>query len=97
MSQLSFDLEILESPTNQMAHLLRDMINGKMIAEQNYKYNRFRGSISDLILEYNCPIRHKDVDFYNSFGRKSYYRKHYILLIDKDQAIEIYRKINTVP
>lgn len=93
MNQLTIDF--IAPYKNQMAHLLYDMINGKMISEQDYSYNRFRGNISDLINDHNCPIRHKDVPFTNTFGRKSTYRKHYILTIDRDEAISIYQKINS--
>lgn len=92
MSQTT--LLFLAPPKNQMAHLLRDMIEGKMIAEQQYQYNRFRGSISDLINDYGCPIRHNDVPFTNSFGRESRYRKHYIMEIDREEAINLYEKVN---
>ncbi len=87
-------LIFLSPPKNQMAHLLYDMIQGRMISEQQYAYNRFRGSLSDLINNYSVPIHHQDVPFENTFGRKSTYRKHYILSIDRERAMEIYHKIN---
>lgn len=93
MSQMT--MEFLAPAKNQMARLLRDMIEGRMISEQDYSYNRFRGNISDLINEYGCPIRHQDVPFVNSFGRKSKYRKHYIMSVDRAEAIKIYHKVNS--
>jgi hypothetical protein len=87
-------LEFLAPPKNQMARLLYDMINGRMISEQDYHFNRFRGSLSDLRNDYGVPIRHQDEKFTNSFGRESRYRRHYILSVDKEQAIEVYHKLN---
>jgi hypothetical protein len=92
MSQLT--MNYLARPKNQMAHLLYEMLNGRMIAEQDFSYNRFRGSISDMITKHNVPIRHKDVPFVNSFGRSSTYRKHYVLEIDHEECTKIYNRIN---
>ncbi len=92
MSQLT--LNYIAPPTNQMAHLLYEMIQGKMISERMFEYNRFRGSISDLINDFSVPVHHTDVPFENTFGRKSTYRKHYILNIDRERAIEIYERVN---
>lgn len=77
-----------------MSVLLADMIKGKAISEQQYPFNRFRGSISDLRLEHGLDIRHADEEFTNQFGRKRKYRRHFILSIDREKAIEVYNKIN---
>lgn len=91
---MQLSMTMLPPPKNQKAHLLLDMISGKIIAEQDYRYNRFRGSISDLINKFNAPIRHTDVPFTNSFGHKGTYRKHYIMGIDREDAISVYERIN---
>lgn len=93
-AQLSTSFKELSKPKNQKAHMLLDMIEGKMIAEQDYCYNRFRGNISDFILKEGLEIRHQDVPFVNQYGHKGTYRKHYILSIDRDKAREVYEKIN---
>lgn len=87
-------LEYLAPPRNQQAHLLGEMIKGRMISERDFQYNRFRGSISDLINEHKAPIHHKDVPFENTFGRKSTYRRHFILTVDREEAIKVYNRIN---
>lgn len=93
MSLLTLTQKLAE-PRNQMAQLLYDMIRGKDISEQQYCQNRFRGNISDLRNDYGIPIRHVDVSFVNQFGRKGKFRKHYILTIDREEAIGVYNKIN---
>lgn len=84
----------LARPKNQRAHLLRELIKGKMISERQFQYNRFRGSISDLVRKYSIPLKHKDVPFENVFGRKSHYRRHYLMLINRTKAIKVYNEIN---
>jgi len=85
---------LLAPPKNQMAHLLHEMLQGKMITERSYRYNSFRSSISDLINDFGVPIRHKDVPFVNRYGRKSKHRKHYILSIHRAKAIKVFNRIN---
>lgn len=92
--QLAMTFEKLSPPKNQKAHMLRDMILGKMISEQQYSYNRFRGNISDFILKYGLNIRHQDVPFTNQFGHKGTYRKHYLMGIELEKAVELYEQIN---
>ena len=95
MTQTATSLSItLAEPKSQIAHLLYEMIKGKRIAEQDYVYNRFRGNISDLIHDHGVVISHEDVPFKSSFGRKSYYRRHYIMIDNREHAIEVYNSIN---
>lgn len=84
----------LPKPKNQMARLLHDMIIGREIAEQDYPYNRFRGSLSDLRNDHSVPILFDDEPFINSFGRKSRFRRHYIREKDRSFCISVYTKIN---
>lgn len=86
----------LPEPKSRKAELLYDMIQGRMIAEQDYTYNRFRGDISDLRLEYQLPIRHVDVPFKSKYGHKNKFRKHFLLSIHRKKAVQIYKQINRV-
>lgn len=91
---LPFPDNKLAEPKSRKAELLRDLILGKVIAEQDYNYNRFRGDISDLKNKYHVPIRFAEEDFTNVYKHKSRYRKHYLLTVDRDEAIKIYNRIN---
>lgn len=93
---LPFPDTTLAEPKSRKAELLRDLILGKIIAEQDYSYNRFRGDISDLKNKYNVPIRYAEEDFTNIYKHKSRFRKHYLLTVDREIAIEIYKQINRV-
>lgn len=84
----------LPEPKSRKAELLRDMILGKMISEQDYSYNRFRGDISDLKNKYNVPIRYSEEPFENIYKHKNKFRKHYILTIDRELCERIYNQIN---
>jgi hypothetical protein len=84
----------LPKPRNQMATLLYDLIRGKEIAEQDYPFNRFRGSLSDLRNDHSVPILFDDEPFVNSFGRKSRFRRHFIREKDRSFCINVYAKIN---
>lgn len=87
-------LSKLAPPKNQMSHLLYDMIKGKMIAETQYRMNGFRTRLSELRVDYGVTIFHVDEPFTNEFGRKSYFRSHFITQDDRQQAMETYLKIN---
>lgn len=87
-------LTFLAPPRSRKAELLRDMIEGKIITEQDYNYNRFRGDISDLRLKHQVPIRFAEEEFESKYGHKNKFRKHYLLTIDRGKCIEIYEKIN---
>lgn len=87
-------LVLLPEPKSRKAELLRDLIMGKIISEQDYPYNRFRGDISDLKNKYHVPIRFAEEDFTNVYNHKSRFRKHYLLTIDRKIAEEVYERIN---
>lgn len=84
----------LPPPKSRKAELLLDMISGKMIAEQDYDYNRFRGDISDLRNKYQVPIRHAEEPFENIYHHKGKFRKHFILTIHRRKAQKVYQQIN---
>lgn len=93
MLTLPFPKELAE-PKSRKAQLLRDMIIGKIISEQDYDYNRFRGDISDLKNKYHVPIRFAEEEFTNIYHHKNKFRKHYLLTIDREAAERVYEKIN---
>ena len=80
-------LTLLSPPKSRKAELLYDMILGKMIAEQDYTYNRFRGDISDLKNKYQVPIRYAEQEFTSKYGHDNKFRKHYILTIDREKCV----------
>lgn len=89
-----FDSIKVAPAKNQLAAVLKMLIENESLSERQQKYNGFRGRISDLRLKHGLDVRFKECDFTNEFGRTSTYRKHYLLVIDKEKAVELYNKIN---
>jgi hypothetical protein len=87
-------VSFLSPPKSRKAELLHDMILGKIIAEQDYNYNRFRGDISDLRLKYQVPVRFAEEEFESKYGHKRVFRKHFLLTIDREKCCEIYENLN---
>lgn len=87
-------LVFLPAPKNQRAKLLKAMIDGREVSEAEYGWNGFRTRISELINDFQVPIRHAWKPFTNEFGHPGRYKVHFILTVDKDTCIEIYEKVN---
>lgn len=85
----------LDPPRNQTARLLRDLIRGKEIAEQDYPFNGFRTRISELHNVYRLPVRSVQVEFTNQYKRKSFFKRHFILSIHTGKAIKLYQRVNS--
>lgn len=79
---------------NQLASVLKKLLENESVSERQTNYNGFRSRISDLRLKHNLDVRHTEVEFITEFGKKSSYRKHYLLEIDKDKAVQLYKEIN---
>lgn len=84
----------VEPARNQLASVLKMLIENPSVSERDTPFNGFRSRISDLRLKHNLEVRHTEVKFVNQFGRESSYRKHYLLEIDKEKGVELYREIN---
>ncbi len=87
-------LTFLPPPKNQRAKLLKAMIEGNEVSEAAYGWNGFRTRISELINDFDVPIRSVWKPFVNEFGHAARYKVHFILTVDKDTCIEIYEKLN---
>ena len=87
-------IEQLPSPKCQIACVLKMLIESDGVSERDTPFNGFRTRISELKREYGLNVKTLKQEFISQFGRKSYYNKHYLLEFDKDQAIELYNKIN---
>ena len=85
---------MLPKPKTQLTSVLYKLIHSsKGVAERDTNYNMFRGYIS--ILRRSLNIKHTDIPFTNSFGRKGKYRRHWITLTEKKKAIKLYKKLCT--
>lgn len=87
-------LTFLAEPKNLCAKLLKAMIEGKVISEQDFRMNSFRTRISDLKNEYGVPFHSAWKEFTNEFGHPGRYRVHFIIELDREDAIKIYEKVN---
>lgn len=86
------ELSFLAPAKNQLASVLKKLIDNDFVSERDTNFTGFRGRISNLRLDHGLDIRFETRKFINPFGRKSYYRDH--CLVDKEKAIEVYQKIN---
>lgn len=83
----------LKKPTSQLTKILSGLIFCSIgVSESNYGYHMFRGYIS--ILRKSLNIKHTEIPFVNSFGRKSKYRRHWLTNAEKKKAIKLYLKLN---
>jgi hypothetical protein len=83
----------LKKPKNQKAEVLRLLINRRSgVSERDTVLNGFRARISKLNEDLN--IQFKVIPFTTTLGKKSDYRRHFIIKEDLPTAIEFYNKIN---
>lgn len=94
MQTLIFNSIKVAPARNQLAAVLKRLLEEESLSERDCVFNGFRSRISDLRLKYGLDVRHTEVSFINQFGRESSYRKHYLLIIDKERALLVYEKIN---
>lgn len=87
-------IQTLPPAKNQMAAVLKLLIETKGVSERDTPFNGFRSRISELRLEFNLNIRHVKENFVTQFGKLSHYNRHFLLECDKAEAIELYEKIN---
>lgn len=84
----------VEPARNQLASVLKMLLENESVSEQETPFNGFRARISDLRLKHHLEVKNTEVKFTNQFGRKSSFMKHYLLEIDKEKGVELYREIN---
>lgn len=87
-------LTLLSPPKNQTCKILKWLIEGKDITEQQTGYNGFRTRISELKRIYHVPIHFAWKKFTSEFGEDSQCKAHFILEVDREVATEIYEKLN---
>lgn len=87
-------LTFLPPPKNQTAKILKRLIEGEMITEQQTGQNGFRTRISELKRKHNAPIHFAWKKYTDTFDQESVCKAHFILEIDRDQAVQLYEKIN---
>jgi len=82
-------------PNNQRAAVLRELIMRNGVSEQDLNFNGFRMRLTELKRTPGLNIRTARKEFTTQFGKPSHYNVHYIMNVYKEQAIEVYNKINT--
>jgi hypothetical protein len=87
-------MEFLAPAKNQKAAVLKMLIEGNGISEQETPFNGFRTRISELKREHELNIRTVKVAFKTQFGRESHYNKHFLYDSDKINAVKLFNEIN---
>ena len=95
MTQTTLSFPDLTRPRNQKAHVLYLLLTKKYLSEQDTSFNAFRSRLSELKREpYNLPVQFIRKPFVTVLGKKSKYKKHFILPEDREYCLEVYNKIN---
>ena len=96
MIQFDFTTELAQ-PVNNVCDIFKALIERTAISEREFNQNGFRSRLTDireeLALE-NIAVHYATEDFTNTHGRKSSYRKLFLLECDKEKATEVYNKLN---
>lgn len=87
-------LALLTEPKNQTCKILKRLIEGESITEQQTGQNGFRTRISELKRKHNAPIHFAWKKYKDTFGEESQCKAHFILPCDREACIELYEKIN---
>lgn len=87
-------LVFLAEPKNQACKILKRLIEGEAITEQQTGQNGFRTRISELKRKHNAPIHFAWKKYTDSFGEESQCKAHFILEVDREACIELYEKLN---
>jgi hypothetical protein len=87
-------LVFLSPPKNQTCKILKWLIEGKAITEQQASMNGFRTRISELKRKHSVPIHFAWKKFTTEFGEESQCKAHFILEVDREAAIDVYEKLN---
>lgn len=87
----------LSHPVNNVADVLKALIEKDFISERCFKLNGFRSRVSnirDLLEPEGVTVHFAIKEFINEHGRKSSYREHFLLPQEKEIAVEVYNRIN---
>jgi hypothetical protein len=84
----------VEPARNQLASVLKMLLENESVSERDTVFNGFRSRISQLRIKHKLYIRFREEKFKNQFGRESTFRRHYLMEIDKEKGLELYREIN---
>jgi hypothetical protein len=87
-------LTFLAPPKNQACKILKRLIEGEAITEQQTGQNGFRTRISELKRKHGAPIHFAWKEYDDAFGDKSKCKAHFILEVDRETCIELYEKLN---
>ncbi len=83
---------MLIKPNSQKSKILFDLIRKvRGVTEEDFNYHNFRGFISEFRKHIN--MKHIDKKFTNSFGRKGYYRVHFITNSERRNAVKYYKSL----
>lgn len=88
------EIAFLSEPKNQTAKILKRLIEGEAITEQQTGQNGFRTRISELKRKHNAPIHWAWEKYTDTFGEESVCKAHFILPPDRELCVELYEKIN---
>jgi hypothetical protein len=95
--QFDFSTTELAAPVNGRAAVLKGLIDHSFISERDFNMNGFRMRLTEIRRELaseGIEVHYGMQDFVNEFGNAGSFRKHYLHMIDKDKAKEVFNKIN---
>lgn len=87
-------LTLLAPPKNQTCKILKRLIEGEAITEQQTGQNGFRTRISELKRKHNAPIHFAWKKYTDTYGEESQCKAHFILEVDREVCIELYERLN---
>lgn len=87
-------IPFLAPPKSQTAKILKALIEGSEVTEQRFRMNGFRTRLSELRRDYGLDIHWAWREFKTEFGEEGRCKAHFILELDKEEAIKVYEKIN---
>lgn len=87
-------LTFLSLPKNQTCKILKALIEGRSLTEQQTGMNGFRTRISELKRDHRLPLHWAWKKFTSEFGEESQRKAHFLLDCDREAAIELYERLN---
>ena len=94
---LLFDFTQVMPPVNNTAEIFKALIEETSVSERQFSQNGFRARLTEIreaLITEGITLHFATNDFINAYGRKSSYRSHFLLEIDKEAAKRVYDKIN---
>lgn len=87
----------IAQPVNTTAQVFKGLIDHPFISERDFNLNGFRSRLTNIreaLAPEGITLHFAVQEFTNEHGRKSSFRKHFLLECEKEKAKQVYNKIN---